>query len=86
MTCPLFDLAVPQLKLNKGKATVWEMQDERSLTSCSLMMLRDWRDAVVVLPHHFGPTISTAPLASNCSASSLSTTLFMYSAIISVFP
>ena len=27
MACPLFDLAVPQLKLNQGKATVREMQD-----------------------------------------------------------
>ena len=38
--------------------------------------------AVVVLPHHFGPSITTAPFASNFACKIRSTTLALYSLMI----
>ena len=46
--------------------------------SCSLITLLATCSAVVVLPHHLGPSISTAPKASSRSLSTTSAVLFKY--------
>ena len=52
--------------------------DERHRLTMTLLATRS---AVVVFPHHFGPSISTAPVASSFSCRITSATRFLYSAI-----
>ena len=46
--------------------------------SCKLIALLANCLAVVVLPHYFGPSMSTAPIALRCALSRKSKTLFRY--------
>jgi len=40
MACSLFDLAVPQLEFNQGKASIREMQDAIGLKTVSVTIIR----------------------------------------------
>ena len=40
MACALFDLTVPQLEFNQGKASIWEMQNTVGLKSVSVAVIR----------------------------------------------
>ena len=53
--------------------------------SCKLITLLANCLAVVVFPHHFGPSMSTAPIALRCALSRTSKTLFRYAILDSCF-
>ena len=63
---------------NEGLVMAVAKYSSRWSVSCKLITLLANCLAVVVLPHHFGPSMSTAPIALRCALSRKSKTLFRY--------
>ena len=68
---------------NEVFASLEEKQEQEEVKRFEEFSVRDIVflaicSAVVVLPHHFGPSIKTAPLPSSFSCRMESTTLFRY--------
>ncbi len=60
----------------EGLVTAVARYSSRISVSCSLITLFATCSAVVVFPHHLGPSISTAPNASRCSDKTVSAVRF----------